>query len=67
MEVGGWSTSGDVSDGFEDTDYGVVVGVGVESRTASLEARYSMGLADIPDGSAEIRNSTISILVGVTF
>jgi hypothetical protein len=56
-------------------DFGPVVGLGIEARLAKvfffLEARYSLGLVDLPVRRAifrpEIRTSSLVILTGFKF
>jgi len=86
MEIsyGGMSASVDVSDMMETFDYGLAFGGGVSfpvgNNSIFVEAKYSLGLADIAkegeievDGmtqtipDAEVKTSGIQIMAGMTF
>ena len=69
-------TQDEEDDSIEGTDFGAVVGAGVEvevgDQRLSFEARASFGMADItrpdPDrGNPSLRNRGIEILVGFVF
>lgn len=84
MSYGGMSASVDVSDMMETFDYGLAFGGGVSfpvgNNSIFVEARYSLGLADIAkegefevDGltvtieDAEVKTRGIQIMAGMTF
>jgi hypothetical protein len=55
---------------IKDTDFGVVVGAGMDFGKWSVDGRYTMGFADINNDEADetkIRTRTISVLAGIRF
>ena len=55
---------------IKDTDFGVVVGAGMDFGKWSVDGRYTMGFADINNDDADetkIRTRTISVLAGIRF
>ena len=55
---------------IKDTDFGVVVGAGMDFGKWSVDGRYTMGLADINNDESDdtkIRTRTISVLAGIRF
>jgi hypothetical protein len=84
MSMGGLSVEVDVSNLTESIDYGLAFGGGVSipvgDNSLFIEARYSLGLADIakqgeieiggitqPVPDAEVKTSGIQIMAGMTF
>lgn len=71
-EAGGQSDSEDIGDDISGTDYGVTLGAGIDfglsAGTLTVDVRYELGLADIPDeGDANIRNRGIGVTAGLAF
>ena len=63
----------DIKDDLNSTDYGLVVGAGIELLGLTLEGRYTHGLADTVDQKSgdlqvdEAKNKTWSIMAGIDF
>ena len=63
----------DIKDGMKTTDYGLVVGAGVELFGFTLEGRYTHGLADTVEDESDnplvnaAKNKTYSVMVGFDF
>jgi len=63
----------DIKDDLKSTDYGLVVGAGIEFMGIILEGRYTHGLADTIDQKSgdlqvdEAKNKTWSIMAGIDF
>lgn len=58
----------DIGDEVSGTDFGFVIGGGVEINQLLLEARYTVGLKDTaPDDDEVVKNRVFSILVGYRF
>lgn len=70
---GGFTFSGDISDDVNDTEFGGIAGLGIDLNLGltklNAQARYGMGFTNIftEDGDEEIKNSVISIVVGIQF
>ena len=76
MEVEGYSESEeiDISDEVSGVDFGLVFGAGVDvllaSGTLTFDARYNLGLTNVPDiegESYDVKNAVISFMVGYAF
>lgn len=63
LESGGVSL--DFDDQVKGTDFGWVLGVGVESGRFSADARYTMGLSNIAKEGDNVKNKAFSVMVGV--
>lgn len=63
LESGGVSV--DFDDEVKSTDFGWVLGVGVESGRFSADARYTMGLSNIAKEGDNVKNKAFSVMVGV--
>lgn len=70
--------SEDISEFFNDINYGVVFGAGAQIGALSLEARYDLGLANLYDaealgddffdpGDIDVTLSGFSVLLGISF
>ena len=66
----------DVKDDFKDIDFGLVFGGGLDfdvgTGTVTVDARYSLGLLNIPDVEGDedepsIKNNVISVMLGYSF
>ena len=62
----------DVKEFFKGTDFGVVIGAGVDfdlgTGKVTLDARYNLGLTSLDDtDDADVKNSGISVMVGYLF
>lgn len=58
------SGSEGVKDQFKAIDFGLNFGLGVNFGVVNASARYSLGLTEIPDESANLKNSVIQISLG---
>lgn len=72
--ISGVSGSTDIGDQYAKTDYGIIVGGGLDFKLAviklSAEARYNLGLANIavdPDPGTSVKNKSLMFLVGIAF
>jgi len=63
LESGGVSL--DFDDQVKGTDFGWVLGVGVESGRFSADARYTLGLSNIAKEGDNVKNKAFSVMVGV--
>lgn len=56
---------------LKDTDYGLVVGGGVDFELGqgelTVDARYALGLAKIYDSDIDVKNRVISVMLGYSF
>ena len=63
----------DIKDGMKTTDYGLVVGAGIELLGLTLEGRYTHGLSDAIEETSDnplvvaAKNKTYSVMVGFDF
>ncbi|HTY07876.1 MAG TPA: porin family protein [Candidatus Edwardsbacteria bacterium] len=69
VEASGYSASADVKSYYNSTDVGLVVGAEVKTPLKlSVEARYEMGLTNVPKEILGVqpvtKNSTISLMIG---
>ncbi|HEX7048670.1 MAG TPA: porin family protein [Longimicrobiales bacterium] len=60
--------TGDVSDIYKSTDFGLVLGGGLEVSSLSFDLRYEIGLMKLDDAEdiAELSNRGLSLTVGYT-
>jgi hypothetical protein len=54
----------EMKDGLKGTDFGLNIGIGAGFGKFSADARYSMGLSNINDGTGDIKNNVIQISFG---
>jgi hypothetical protein len=69
-ESGGLSFETDVKDDTASTDFGLVVGGGVDFQNFGVDMRYTHGLSNVNDSAgsdAEITNNVISIMGSLRF
>lgn len=55
----------DRGDDIKSTDFGWVIGAGVESGRFTADARYTLGLTNIAEGSGEAKNRVFAVMIGV--
>jgi opacity protein-like surface antigen len=55
----------DLDSEIESTDFGWVLGAGVERSRFSLDVRYALGLKDIATDSEKAKNRVFSVMMGV--
>ena len=71
IESGGVSVDLDWGDDIKTTDFGVVVGGGVDfalgSRPVTVDARYTLGLTSFYDSPDDVKNGVISVMLGLPF
>lgn len=58
------SGSEDVKDQFKSTDFGLSAGLGANFGPVNASLRYYLGLADIPDADASVKNSAFMFSLG---
>lgn len=73
-EAAGETETEDVSDSINGTDFGLEVGAGLDfglgAGTATIDARYGLGLSDLPasdDTDVSLQNRALMITAGFTF
>ncbi len=71
-EEPGGSITEDIGDQIRNTDFGVVVGAGVDISRFNVSFRYSVGLTPVFEdaqaaGNDDIKNGVLSIAAGFTF
>ena len=71
LESGGVSVDLDWGEDVKTTDFGVVVGGGVDfalgSRPVTVDARYTLGLTSFYEAPDDLKNGVLSVLVGFLF
>lgn len=72
LEADGETETADFSDAISDVDVGLHLGAGADvptgAGTVTLDARYELGVLDLPDeGDADIQNQGIRFSVGLIF
>ncbi len=55
----------DLSDEVRGTDFGWVLGVGLEKGRVTADARYTLGLKDISKDNSKVKNRVIAVMLGV--
>ena len=55
----------DVDDEFKSTDFGWVLGVGMERGRVTADARYTLGLSNIAESGGEVKNRVFSVMIGI--
>ncbi len=70
IEYEGESEEDDWGEDIKTTDFGVVVGGGVDfalgSRKVTVDARYTLGLTSMYDSPDDLKNGVISLMVGLS-
>lgn len=73
-EAAGQTGTEDVSDSVSGTDFGLEVGAGLDfslgAGTATIDARYGLGLSDLPDTEdtdMSLKNRALMVTAGFTF
>jgi len=61
------SLSGDIKDEIKDTDFGVVVGAGVDITKFNIGVRYGAGLTKVFEDDSDGKNGVFSIVAGINF
>lgn len=54
----------DVKDAFKNVDVGLAFGVGLDISKITLDARYTLGVTDVDEGSGSTKNNTITLMAG---
>ncbi len=69
-EGGGGSVELDWGEDIKTTDFGVVVGAGVDfslfSMPVTVDARYTLGLTSMYDSPDDLKNGVISVMLGLS-
>ena len=55
----------DTKDDFKGTDFGWVLGAGLEKGRVTADARYTLGLSNISDFGQDWKNRAFSVMIGV--
>ena len=55
----------DIKDSVKSTDFGWVVGAGLEKGRITADARYTLGLTNIAEFGSEVKNKVFSVMIGV--
>ncbi len=67
-EALGDTTVEDISDNTQNTEFGLIIGGGLDFGKLSFDIRYNLGLTTISiSGGEEIKNGVISLKVGYSF
>ncbi|MDH4220984.1 MAG: PorT family protein [Candidatus Aminicenantes bacterium] len=68
IEYAGQTDEEDVSDDMEDTEFGLIIGGGLDFGKLMFDVRYSLGLSTLSKYEGEeIKNGVISLKVGFSF
>jgi opacity protein-like surface antigen len=54
----------DLEDDLKSTDFGWVIGAGVDMNRLTFDVRYTLGLTDIDTTDESVKNRTFSVMVG---
>ena len=67
LKYAGQTEEEDIED-MKDTDFGLIIGAGVDFGTLTFDLRYNLGLTTISDIEDEdVKNGVISLIVGYSF
>jgi opacity protein-like surface antigen len=55
----------DIDDQVKSTDFGWVLGAGLEKGRLTADARYTLGLSNIAEGGGKVKNRVFSVMIGV--
>lgn len=55
----------DADDEVKGTDFGWVLGAGLEKGRITADARYTLGLSNIAEGGGSVKNGVFAVMVGV--
>lgn len=55
----------DTKDDWKSTDFGWVLGAGLEKGRITADARYTLGLSNVSDFGSDIKNRAFSVMIGV--
>jgi len=67
-DPGGVPVTTDIKDLVRDTDVGAIVGLSIDAEYWSLDIRYTHGFDRIfEDNSLDVRNSALSVMLGISF
>ncbi len=67
-EVPGWPVEEEDIEGMKDTDFGLIVGAGIDFGKLMVDLRYVLGLTAISDdANNDIKNRVISLMIGFSF
>jgi hypothetical protein len=65
---GGGETVEDDIEGMKDTDFGIIVGAGVDFGKLMVDVRYVLGLTTtFDDAEDDVKNGVISLMIGYSF
>lgn len=66
MEYAGESEEEDIEE-LKDTDFGLIIGAGVDFGKLTVDLRYNLGLTKIPEEDDDVKNKVISLMIGYSF
>jgi len=67
-EVPGWPVEEEDLEGMKDTDFGIIVGAGVDFGKLMVDVRYVLGLTTLSDeGDEDVKSGVISLMIGFSF
>jgi hypothetical protein len=55
----------DRDEDVKSTDFGWVLGAGLEKGRITADARYTLGLSNIAEGGNDVKNKAFSVMIGV--
>jgi len=68
MELAGQTDEEDLSDDMKDTEFGLIIGGGLDFGKLTFDVRYNLGLTTLSEYEGEeIKNGVISLKVGFSF
>ncbi len=65
-EYAGESEEEDI-EAMKDTDFGLIIGAGVDFGKLTVDLRYNLGLTKIPEEDDDVKNKAISLMIGYSF
>ena len=57
----------DLKDEVKSSDFGWVLGAGLEKGRLTADARYTLGLSNIADSGGKVKNRVFAVMIGVKF
>jgi hypothetical protein len=67
-EIPGWPVEEQDIEGMKDTDFGLIIGAGIDFGKLMVDLRYVLGLTAISDdANSDIKNRVISLMIGYSF
>ncbi len=66
IEYAGESEEEDLEE-LKDTDFGLIMGAGIDFGKLTVDLRYNLGLTKIPEEDDDVKNKVISLMIGYSF